>query len=218
MNYEIITQLQFFGISVLSGALILLVYDVLRIFRRLVKQGTFVLAIQDIIFWTIAGVFIFVIIYKENNGIIRGYCVMGMTVGMLLYHFIISQTLVNTVTELIKILLTPIVMAIKAVKRFLRFLCSKINKLLKFTISQLKKPLKSVRITLDAKRKANADKRRAKISKKQAALQKKKDEAQAKKQKQENKNTNRKKDTDQKQQTNQKTLKDKNKDKANRRA
>jgi spore cortex biosynthesis protein YabQ len=87
MNSAITTQLEFFLVSTLWGAIILFVYDGFRILRRVVKQNEIIIALEDLVFWVFAGVFIFAMMYHLNDGIIRGYSVMGMTIGMLLYNF-----------------------------------------------------------------------------------------------------------------------------------
>ena len=166
MNYEIVTQLQFFLISILWGGMILLAYDGLRIFRRMIKQGSIVLAIEDLIFWVLASLLIFAMIYEENDGIIRGFSVMGMAIGMILYHYIISEFLINVITKFIRILLSPIVRVMKELRRLLGFLLAKSGKAVKFTIKQLKKLGKSVTIALNARKMKSATKRKSKADKK----------------------------------------------------
>ena len=166
MNDEIVTQLQFFLISILWGGMILLAYDGLRIFRRLIKQGSIVLAIEDLIFWVIASLFIFAMIYEENDGIIRGFAVMGMAIGMIIYHYIISEFLVNRITKFIRILMSPIIRVFQELKRLISFLLAKGRKATKFIIKQLKKLIKSVTIILNAKKMKSVAKRNSKADNK----------------------------------------------------
>ena len=186
MNKAITVELQFFLISILWGAIILFVYDGFRIIRRLIKHNGFFLAVEDLIFWVVASVFIFAMIYHENNGIIRGFSVMGMSIGMVLYHFIFSELFVNAITKLIKILLSPIAVAIKWVKKGLHFVYLKIKKASKFILLQLKKITKSVKIALDKRKQkaaaAHAEYRKVKLEKKKAIEEKKLLEKQKKEQ------------------------------------
>ena len=147
MNEEIIMQLQFFAISILWGGIVLLTYDVLRIFRRLKKHGNIMIAIEDILFWIAVSIFIFAMIYQVNDGIIRGFCVMGMAIGMVIYHFIVSEFLVKMITKLFRLLLKPFEIVIGAIKKVSGFIGARCNKAVKFTKSQLKKPKKSVKIS-----------------------------------------------------------------------
>lgn len=175
MNHAISTELQFFFISILWGAIILLAYDVLRIIRRIIKHNSFVLAIQDILFWAFTSVFIFAMIYTENNGIIRGFSVMGVTIGMVLYHYIFSDIIVGSITKLIQILLTPFNLAINMVKRFFRFVLLKVKKVANFIIRRLKKHSKSFKMKINVRRQASEEKRKKKQEQK-AIERKKKDE------------------------------------------
>ena len=152
MNKEIIMQLQFFAISILWGAIVILAYDFLRIFRRLKKHGNIMIAAQDILFWIAASLFIFVMIYQVNDGIIRGFCVMGMAIGMVIYHFLISEFLVKMITKLFQLLLKPFKIVFGAVRKVARLIGARCNKIVKFTITQLKKCKKSVKLS-DEKRK-----------------------------------------------------------------
>jgi spore cortex biosynthesis protein YabQ len=168
MNEAITVELQFFLISVLWGAMILLVYDILRIFRRLIPHNSLFLALEDLIFWVLASVFIFAMIYTMNNGTIRGFSVMGMGIGMLLYHFIFSELVVKWITKALLLLLSPIRYVLGRIKRVFRFIAAKIKKVKDSVLSRLKKSVKSVRIALNTKRRKRAEKRSKKIEKKAA--------------------------------------------------
>lgn len=156
MNQAISVELQFFLISVLWGAILLLVYDGLRILRRVIKHDSFFIAVEDLIFWVLASLFIFAMMYKENNGIIRGFSVMGMAIGMVIYHYIISEFFVTMITKLIHMLLRPFSIAYNSVKKFVLFLASKGKKVLKFLLSRLKKHYQSVKITLNKRKQKHA--------------------------------------------------------------
>ncbi|MDF2485786.1 MAG: hypothetical protein K0R46_1954 [Herbinix sp.] len=152
MNKAITVELQFFLISILWGAILLVVYDILRIVRRLIKHGVVMIAIEDLIFWLAAGFFIFSMIYRENNGIIRGFSMIGMLLGLVLYHFSISEGVVKIVTKLIQTLLSPIKAALRQLAHFIKFLLSIGKKGINNTLFRLKKIKKSVKITLKTRK------------------------------------------------------------------
>lgn len=174
MNQAITVELHFFLISVLWGSIILLAYDGLRIFRRLIKHGIIFLAVEDIIFWVAASVFIFSMIYKQNNGIIRGFSVIGMTIGMVLYHYIFKDYIVNLITKCIRTLLRPLSIAINTVKKFLYYLVLKVKKFVKFLSGRLKKSAKSVKISVQKKNQVLTAKRLKRQQKRAAAKKSKK--------------------------------------------
>jgi len=159
MNKAITVELQFFLISIFSGTLILLVYDGFRIVRRLIKHNEAFLAIEDLIFWVAASVFIFAMMYQENSGIIRGFSVMGMTIGMVLYHYILSDLFVEMITKLLYTLFRPIIYVFNKVKGILLLIHIKYKKLMHFLLLRLKKVIKSVRITLNERRMKRLEKR-----------------------------------------------------------
>lgn len=163
MNQEIITQMQFFMVSVLWGAFILIAYDVLRILRRIIRHNTFFVAVQDILFWAAASVFIFAMIYVKNSGIIRGFSIMGMGIGMLIYHYIFSDWVVILISRIILLLLRPFRVAIKYICKGIKFLVNRTKRLITRIYGRLKNKVKSVKISVSRhmqKRKADAKARR----------------------------------------------------------
>jgi spore cortex biosynthesis protein YabQ len=177
MNQEITVELRFFLVSILSGAILLAVYDIFRIFRRLIKHDSFFIALEDLIFWVGAGLFIFAMMFKENDGIIRGFSIMGMAIGMVLYHFVFSDRIVNLITKLIRLLFSPFVFVYKKVKSFIDLLFRQVKRIVKFIAKRLKKRIKSVRIALDTRKQAATLRKRKrsdiKLSKKQKVSEEK---------------------------------------------
>ena len=166
MNQAITMEVQFFFISVLSGALLLMAYDILRVFRRLIKHGEFSVALEDLVFWVVAGLSIFIMMYKENNGIIRGFSIMGMAIGTILYHFVLSEAFVNILTKLIKTLISPLVFLIKQFIKTGKLVGRKVKKVVFRINNQLKKWTQSVRIKLSAKHQATLLKKQKKLESK----------------------------------------------------
>lgn len=175
MSKDITVELQFFLISILWGALILILYDILRILRRVIKHNYFFIAIEDLLFWVISSLFIFAMIYNENNGIIRGFSIMGMALGMVIYHFLLSKFVVKLISELIKLILRPFRFVDNSLKKFSRFLVSKIRKFLKILSMRLKKIAKSVKIAINEKRIKKLNKRKIVKEKKEAKSKNKKE-------------------------------------------
>jgi len=152
MNHAITLELQFFLLSILWGGVLLLVYDIFRIIRRIISHDSFIIAVEDLLYWVAAGLSIFILMYKENNGIIRGFSIMGMLIGMVLYHNIISGFLVKLVTKFIRILLLPFSKALKQIRKLIGYLFKKQKMVINFILRRLKKWNKSVRIALDMKK------------------------------------------------------------------
>ena len=148
MNPELAVELYFFAFCILWGGLVLLAYDFLRVFRRLIKHGNLLMAVEDIIFWVLAGILIFIMIYRQNNGIIRGFAVMGMTAGMLLYNMLIKDRFVNAVVKLIRILIKPFAALLRLIGKCLALLEKRIKNILKVLLKHLKSVSNSIKMRI----------------------------------------------------------------------
>lgn len=88
------------------GMLITIFYDVLRIFRRIIKHHDIVVGIQDFLFWVIVGVLIFSMIFQCNDGVVRGYIFLALLIGACVYHKSVSSFLVKYISEILNFILT----------------------------------------------------------------------------------------------------------------
>ncbi len=139
MSQNIINEIYFFGCCVLTGVAVISMYDVLRIFRRVVKHGVFAVGIEDFIYWVGSSFFVFHIIYIRNDGIIRGFAILAIILGMLIYNITISHVLVKYISMIINKIIHIVTAPIKWIVKK----CSKI----------LKKCYKTVKIMLTKQKK-----------------------------------------------------------------
>lgn len=166
MSQSITVELQFFAISILWGALVLLAYDQLRVLRRIIRHNNFWITVQDLIFWIIASVFIFAMIYVKNSGTIRGFCVMGMVIGMVIYHYVLSDFIVMVLSRGVLLLLYPFSYFLKILKKGLKLLTKKAGIHINRIFQQLKNLVKSVKIKLIRNRQKKQDEKISKKKKK----------------------------------------------------
>lgn len=94
--------------SFLLGVIITFIYDLFRIFRRIIPHGWFLLSLEDLVFWVLATAGIFYMLYYENNGMFRWFSVIGAGAGMFLYKKTLSTVLVNFVSGAINKLIALI--------------------------------------------------------------------------------------------------------------
>lgn len=78
-------ELQFFGKAFLCGLFLALLYDGIRLFRHLICHGKRAVAAEDLLYWLACGVLIFRMLYRENSGAVRGFAIVAVVLGMLLY-------------------------------------------------------------------------------------------------------------------------------------
>lgn len=95
-------ELLLFAKSILYGAIMVVGYDVIRIFRRIVTHKPVWVIVEDMMYWIGSGLFVFSRIYQENSGILRGYIFIGLVLGMILWHFTIGERLVRGISFLVK--------------------------------------------------------------------------------------------------------------------
>jgi len=130
MNKMISMEVKFFLMSVLWGAILLVIYDCLRIFRKVVNHDNVWISIEDIIYWTFSSVLIFRMMYELNNGVIRGFSILGVILGMVIYKYSISEYVVKGISyvliqikkfvkKLIHILLKPAMFVKKQIFKLL---------------------------------------------------------------------------------------------------
>ena len=79
----------------LTGMLLLFVYDLLRILRRVVSHKLWLIGAEDLIFWIGSAIALFAMLYQENSGYIRGFVIGGVLVGMFFYNLLFSGIVVK---------------------------------------------------------------------------------------------------------------------------
>ena len=79
------------------------------------------LAAEDTVYWMLCSLFVFGLLYEENNGTLRGFALCGVAAGMLVWHFGPSPILVAGLARLCrflgKILIKPVKILGKALKK-----------------------------------------------------------------------------------------------------
>lgn len=84
--------------AVVSGIFITFIYDIIRIWRRVLPHGEVLVSLEDLAFWVFCAIHIFGLMHRESNGSLRWFAVMGALAGMLLYKLTISKPLVHYVS------------------------------------------------------------------------------------------------------------------------
>lgn len=69
-------------------------YDVIRIKRRAIKTNTIIVGLEDILFWLIAAIFVFLTVYSSNDGQMRGFIFIGNILGVVLYLSLLSRLVI----------------------------------------------------------------------------------------------------------------------------
>ena len=115
-------ELYNFVIFILTGMCIGLLFDIFRILRQSFKTTDFITYIQDIVFWILTGIIVLYSIFTFNKGDLRGYVFIGIISGIIIYMFFISKIIVNIMVKIIttlkNIVLFPIKLLFKLLKKW----------------------------------------------------------------------------------------------------
>lgn len=107
--------------SFAMGGILMFLYDILRIFRKLFPHSVVFVAVEDVLFWLFSGVTIFILLFLENDGSLRGFFIFGIVVGMMVYLGTISPYFVKFTVFLLKklwyVLSFPLRFLIKLLKK-----------------------------------------------------------------------------------------------------
>ena len=77
--------------AVVSGAIVRLVYQCIRCFRRIVSHTLAAIGAEDLIFWLGSAVYMFVQIYHTSDGSIRWYFILGVALGVILMSVFLNK-------------------------------------------------------------------------------------------------------------------------------
>ena len=77
--------------SFLLGAVLMVSYDLLRLFRLLVPHGSLWTGLEDIFYWIYCAVMTFSLLFWENSGVVRGYVIGCVLLSMTAYDRIVSR-------------------------------------------------------------------------------------------------------------------------------
>lgn len=102
--------------SMLMGIFITFVYDLLRIFRRVVPHARLLVSLEDLAFWVYCGAEVFLLMYRESNGTLRWFAVLGALAGMFFYKKMVSPLFVKYTSLLLG-------KALELLGRILKWLC-----------------------------------------------------------------------------------------------
>lgn len=135
----------FFVVSLLCGMGLVLVYDFFRIFRRLIPHGNIWIGMEDVCYWFLCTVVVFLLLYQKNDGMMRAFCFLGIALGGVIYAFLFSRYVVKISVKILGMIL-------KVFGKILKLLGKPFvkpgKKIVTFLVKQLKKLYKAIKIGL----------------------------------------------------------------------
>ncbi|MDY3919263.1 MAG: spore cortex biosynthesis protein YabQ [Candidatus Limivivens sp.] len=138
MSEVICGEARFFLISVLTGAVILMGYGLIRAVRLEFPRGSLRMGLEDFLYWTAAGVAFFLVTFWKNSGMLRGFAFVGLLLGMILYYYLLDHLVIWIVSKLLHFLFTPFRFLLKKIRIFTRKTLKKYEKRIKMFLNRVK--------------------------------------------------------------------------------
>ena len=98
MSAQILAEIRFFVSSVTIGVLESVIYDGVRILRRVIPHHKVMVALEDLLFWLVTLFLMFFCLYDMNDGVLRWFSVVGVLIGIRIYKKIFGEYLVEMVS------------------------------------------------------------------------------------------------------------------------
>lgn len=117
-------QLTIFLYFIITGMILSIIFDIFRILRKSFKTSDIITNIEDVIFGIITGIIILISIFIFNNGELRLYTFIGITIGIVIYMLFISKyfiklnvAIINIIKKIIILTTKPFIILFKYIKK-----------------------------------------------------------------------------------------------------
>lgn len=115
MNEIVNTQTLLFLKSIQIGILFAVIYDLVRIFRKIIPHPNWLVQLEDSLYWLACAFIGFGILYIHNYGDIRLFIFLGMILGAVFYLLTLSIIFMRIATYIIELLRSIITYIVRIV-------------------------------------------------------------------------------------------------------
>lgn len=98
------------------GIKLTFIYDGIRIFRIMIRHKNIFVSLEDLCFWMYSAMIIFELQLEQSDGVLRGFCILGMLLGMFLYNKILGERLIALAEKGIGLLKRQLTESLKVFK------------------------------------------------------------------------------------------------------
>lgn len=119
MSPIITNQAVLFMRSLEIGILMGILFDLVRIFRKLIKHPNFLVQIEDMLYWIVCGFIGFYMLYVCNYADIRPFIFIGILLGAVFYFMTFSVIFMKIATIVIHYIKELIRKLVKAIKEYI---------------------------------------------------------------------------------------------------
>lgn len=98
LSNDVLAELNMLLMAFVLGMVLKASYDCVRLFRVIIRHNCIFMAIEDIAFFCLTGMISFGTILNGNYGIVRGFIIVAIVLGSILY----DRTFGNTVFKILE--------------------------------------------------------------------------------------------------------------------
>ena len=92
---SLIGQVELITFGLLSGIITGVFFDIYRLIRGLQNPNKFLTIIQDLLFWTLTSIVVFIFLMYTNKGYINFYVYVSLIIGVYLYLKLLSRAFIK---------------------------------------------------------------------------------------------------------------------------
>lgn len=95
MDQIINGEFRYLLVCVINGFILSMLYDILRISRRVFKHKKWLVCIEDIVYGIGIGIYLFIVNLEHNNGTVRLFVFVFLLIGSVIYCKLFSNSVVG---------------------------------------------------------------------------------------------------------------------------
>ena len=84
---------ELFLLSIKIGIQIAILYEVIIVFRAFIKHRKWIRAMEDLAYWIYVTAILYKVQYRYSNGVLRGFSILGVFLGMMLYYIVVGKSI-----------------------------------------------------------------------------------------------------------------------------
>jgi len=130
---------------VLSGAVVGVAFDCFRIIRRISHASDISTFLQDILFWILSSIIVFLFMLRFNAGEVRWYMYLGTFLGAFMYFLTISNYVIASIVWLIELIKKLLLLLFKIIMAPVKFVFKLVKKPFIIVFNLSKRGLKQFR-------------------------------------------------------------------------
>ena len=76
------------------GIKMAVIYDGIRVLRLIFFHKNFLISLEDLVYWMYVTIMIFQLQLEQSNGVLRGFSMLGIFLGMMIYNKLLGEKII----------------------------------------------------------------------------------------------------------------------------